>query len=53
MLGTVAVQIVLSPPLVGMDDANIGFRYARNLAEGQGFVFNPGGERIEGVTSLL
>ena len=36
-----------------MDDANIGFRYARNLAEGQGFVFNPGGERVEGVTSLL
>lgn len=53
VLGTVAVQIVLSPPPVGMDDANIGFRYARNLAEGQGFVFNPGGEHVEGVTSLL
>ena len=53
-LGIVIVYIVmLAPPLVGMDDANIGFRYARNLAEGYGFVFNPGGERVEGVTSLL
>ena len=34
-LGIVIVYIVmLAPPLVGMDDANIGSWYARNLAEG-------------------
>lgn len=33
------------------DDAFITFRYARNFAEGQGMVFNPG-ERVEGLTNL-
>jgi arabinofuranosyltransferase len=35
-----------------VDDAYIVFRYAHNLAEGEGLVFNPG-ERVEGYTSLL
>ncbi len=34
------------------EDALIVLRYARNLAEGQGFVFNPG-ERVLGVTTPL
>jgi hypothetical protein len=34
------------------DDAYISFRYARNLAEGLGLVYNPG-ERIEGYTNFL
>jgi arabinofuranosyltransferase len=34
------------------DDAFISFRYARNLARGEGLVFNPG-ERVEGYTSFL
>jgi len=34
------------------DDAFITFRYARNLIEGRGLVFNPG-ERILGTTSPL
>ena len=34
------------------DDAYISFRYARNLAEGHGLVFNPG-ERVEGYTNFL
>lgn len=34
------------------DDAFIVFRYARNLAEGLGLVFNAG-ERVEGFTDLL
>jgi arabinofuranosyltransferase len=34
------------------DDAFISFRYARNLAEGQGLVFNPG-EHVEGYTNFL
>ena len=39
--------------LTGIDDANIYFVYARNLANGHGFVYNVGGERVEGFTSLL
>ncbi|HYE85160.1 MAG TPA: hypothetical protein VEA16_02305 [Vicinamibacterales bacterium] len=39
-------------PLVGYDDANIFFVYARNLLDGHGFVYYPGGERVEGFTSL-
>jgi hypothetical protein len=34
------------------DDAMISMRYARNLAEGHGLVWNPG-ERVEGYTNLL
>jgi hypothetical protein len=33
------------------DDAYISFRYARNLAAGNGLVFNPG-DRLEGMTNL-
>jgi len=35
-----------------IDDAYISFRYARNLLEGHGLVFNPG-ERVEGYTNFL
>ena len=35
------------------DDAFISFRYARNLSQGHGLVFNPGGERVEGYTNFL
>ena len=35
------------------DDAMISMRYARNLANGDGLVWNPGGERIEGYTNPL
>ena len=34
------------------DDAFISFRYARNLVEGHGLVFNAG-ERVEGYTNFL
>lgn len=34
------------------DDAFISFRYARNLVEGRGLVFNPG-EAVEGYTNFL
>ena len=34
------------------DDAFISFRYARNLVDGHGLVFNPG-ERVEGYTNFL
>lgn len=35
-----------------VDDAYITFRYARNLAEGAGFVYNPG-ERVLGTSAPL
>ncbi len=47
--------LVLSPQLLGhwvLDDAYISFRYAQNLVEGHGLVFNPG-ERVEGYTNFL
>jgi len=34
-----------------LDDAYIAYRFARNLAAGLGFVFNPGGPVVEGFTS--
>ena len=37
----------------GIDDANIFLVYAKNLAEGSGFVYNQGGERVEGFSSIL
>lgn len=48
----VAYWLIGMPPLLGAEDAAIGFRYARNLANGFGIVFNPGGEHVEGFTSL-
>ena len=35
------------------DDAMIVMRYARNLTEGYGLVWNPGGAHVEGYTNLL
>lgn len=40
-------------PVIGVDDANIYFVYMRNFAEGHGFVWNIGGEHVEGFTSLI
>ncbi len=41
-----------SEHVLGLDDSYISFRYARNLADGHGLVFNPG-ERVEGYSNLL
>ncbi|MBX7246708.1 MAG: hypothetical protein K1X53_14520 [Candidatus Sumerlaeaceae bacterium] len=35
------------------DDAMVSMRFARNLAQGHGLVWNPGGERVEGFTNPL
>jgi len=40
-------------PHFGIDDANITHIYARNIAQGFGYVFNRGGEHVEGSTSPL
>jgi len=42
----------LSGQAWGSDDAYISFRYAENLAQGRGLVFNPS-ERVEGFSNLL
>jgi arabinofuranosyltransferase len=39
--------------ILGIDDANIYKVYMRNFANGDGFVYNINGERVEGFTSLL
>lgn len=36
-----------------MDDAFISFRYARNVARGEGWVYNPGGPAVEGFSNFL
>lgn len=55
MLGFVAISLFrifgLRTPLV--DDTFIFMRYARNLANGLGFVWNPGEMPVEGYTSFL
>src|SRR3990172_4091793 len=43
----------LRHPATGIDDADIFLVYGRNLAQGYGLVYNPGGERVEGFTSPL
>ncbi len=52
----VLASIVLLQGLVfdwkPVDDAYISFRYAANLLDGHGLVFNPG-ERVEGYTNFL
>jgi arabinofuranosyltransferase len=39
--------------MLGIDDANIYFVYMKNLANGYGFVWNVGDEKVEGFTSLF
>ncbi len=51
-LGLLLLQAGLYPAPFACDDAYIAFRYARNAAEGEGLVFNPG-ERVEGYTGFL
>ena len=36
-----------------LDDAFISFRYARNLVEGAGLVWNPGEPPVEGYSNFL
>jgi arabinofuranosyltransferase len=50
IIGTLAAQVYLWPHIT--DDAYITFRYAWNLASGNGLVFNPG-EQVEGFSNPL
>jgi arabinofuranosyltransferase len=53
-LGCIVLAFVWTFRLPGtqLDDAYISYRYALNLAAGNGLVFNPG-EYVEGYTNLL
>src|SRR5579872_2614974 len=53
VLSTYFAYTDLALPLVGIDDANIFFSYAENIAGGRGFVYAANDERVEGFTSLL
>lgn len=45
--------VVFKQNTIGIDDANIFKVYAQNLLKGFGFVYQQGGPRVEGFTSLL
>jgi hypothetical protein len=53
VMAAVQARRELAPEGIGVDDAHITLRYGRNLADGHGWVWNPGGERVEGSTSTL
>jgi arabinofuranosyltransferase len=38
---------------IGIDDADIFFTYASNLADGKGLIYSPGIPKVEGYTSTL
>ncbi len=54
-VGTIIAGYVLVSFFIGSimdEDAFIYFRCAENIVQGYGFVFNPGGERIEACSSV-
>jgi hypothetical protein len=55
VLAVCGMWVVLAGRLLGewqLDDAYISYRYAWNLVDGQGLVYNPG-EMVEGYTNFL
>jgi len=52
LAGSALAWLLLGLPSTGIDDADIFLVYARNVAQGHGFVYNIG-ERVEGFTSML
>ena len=51
--GAIAYLLAGGVPLIGIDDAAITRSYAQNVARGAGYVYNVGGERVEGSTAFL
>lgn len=47
------LSILYSGSRIGIDDANIFFSYAKNLAAGNGIAYGANLERVEGYTSTL
>jgi len=52
LLSYLAMRLMHIPP-VGIDDANILFVYSKHFAAGEGLVYNLGGQRVEGFSSML
>ena len=54
LLGLVLLFVAQTThPIVPSEDAYITYRYARNLAQGHGLVWNPGEDPVEGSTEFL
>lgn len=53
VMAGIAWYLAGAPGINGIDDAAITRSYSENLANGHGFVYNIGGERVEGATSFL
>lgn len=53
LTGTYISYHINGKSFIGIDDANIYMIYMRNVANGHGFVYDVGGERVEGFTSTL
>ena len=51
LLGLLLWSVVFQPFIV--DDAYISARYAANLCDGHGLIFNPGATPVEGFSNLL
>jgi hypothetical protein len=51
-IGAVFIYVIHDPK-IGIDDANITQTYAKNIVNGFGYVYNEGGEFVEGSTSLI
>ncbi len=52
-VATFATWRVLGSPMLGVDDAEIFFVYARNLVQGHGIVYTVGAGHVEGYSSVL
>ena len=50
---SVALSVFVVTPTIALDDPFIGLRYATNLTDGAGLVFNAGEEAVEGYTAFL
>lgn len=53
MIGSLIAWNANGRSFIGVDDAEIYHVYMKHVSEGHGFVYNIGGERVEGFTSLL
>ena len=53
LCGVCTAWICNGRPLIGIDDANIFFGYAENIAKGLGVTYSNNGVPVEGCTSML
>ena len=53
VLVSIVIYFTNGKSLLGIDDANIYMVYMRNFSDGYGFVYNKGGDQVQGFTSLL